>query len=250
MKLYIFSEKADKRHYLLLQNALAEISAETDTSQLVVALYLGCSKKMTRGTAYVKNWQTPANFQTGRGYWNFSCFFKLPADLPEHYKLIRLHLDSNQRYPRVEQDIYHWKWHYNSLIDQAALLFAHELHHFRRYHLGFHPREGEHSANSWAKKRALACGFNIDGFRLKSAQPKKKLSLPNKLFDPYRKFRHLKKGDKVFIAIDQNKMYAGQTATVVRPIRSNSKRIVLETSDGKIWRWPLPWLTVLRQNKS
>lgn len=51
-------------------------------------------------------------------------------------------------------------------LDGLAFLFAHELHHYRRHHLGLHPGEGEVSADRWALERVQQVGFNVQGQRV------------------------------------------------------------------------------------
>lgn len=50
--------------------------------------------------------------------------------------------------------------------EAAAFLFAHELHHYRRYHLGLHPGEGEVSADRWALERVRQAGFAVQAKRV------------------------------------------------------------------------------------
>ncbi len=143
---------------------LDDISVSTDTTDLIVALYLIPGYRQNRGTAYVRRWMTPANFIATRGKWSFTRKWGLPSDLPQQFKLIRIRLDGrNHLFPRTEKDIYGWEFHYPTFLDHLASLFAHELHHFRRYHLNLHPKEGENSANKWALQYVQNCGFQVDG---------------------------------------------------------------------------------------
>ncbi|MCK5147769.1 hypothetical protein KAR48_13510 [bacterium] len=225
-----------------VQEILQEISANTDVNDLAVAVYFGVPGLSCRGTAYIRDWHTPQTWHAQRGTWKNANIFPVPQNLPERFRLIRMHLDRPATiYPRAEQDIYGWKFHYTSLEDHLALLFAHELHHYRRYHLNLHPRQGEQAANKWALSRTQDTGFSIAGKRIllkKKRKQKRRISI----FDPFKKFRGLKKGDKLLILNDTQHNYQGETALVERPIRLNSKRIVIMTPDGKIWRWPMSWL--------
>ena len=133
-----------------------------------------------------------------------------------------------------------------SFLDQLAFLYAHELHHFRRYHLRMHRGEGEQSANRWALNYVISLGFRVTGSR--NSQPKKKSAFKrfiSKKFDPYKKFRHIPVGTKLMIHYDPKGMYEREIVAVLRPIRSNSRRVVVQTSDGRSWRWPMDWLTIL-----
>jgi len=150
-----------------------------------------------------------------------------------------------ETYPRTERDIYDWEFHYATQADHLAVLFAHELHHFRRYHLGMHPREGEHGANQWAIKHAKAHGFQAEGRRLPIKKKKEKKRF--RFLDPYKAFRSVKAGERIEIITDPTGKYTRQTAEVIRAIRSNSKRIVIKTDDGLTWRWPMAWVKRIEQ---
>lgn len=259
MKIYLFSTAqhfrllgVDKEEIILTLNRVAE---ETDTSDLVVALYLLRGAHHSRGTAYVRNWVAPANFLAKQGKWGFAKRWGIPQDLPQRFKLIRMRLDGNsQPYPKKETDIYNWEFWYDNFSTHLAILFAHELHHFRRHHLGFHTAEGEHSANRWALQHVQNLGFRVEARR----KPRKRKSLSAhssflKKFsrnDPYASFRKLRTGAHLSVAHDSRGQYLSETVTVLRPIRSNSKRIVVQTSDGKRWRWPMAWLNIIDEKES
>lgn len=223
------------------------VASDTNTRELVVALYLLPGPHQARGIALTRDWQTPAVFPARRGKWSFTQRWSTPEDLPAMFKLIRIRLDGNpDDYPKTEIDSYGWRFQYAEFIDHLAVLFAHELHHFRRYHLGFHPREGEHSANRWAIRHVHSLGFRVEGTRAyirrsnQSILPALQKTFPG--LDRFRSFRKLKAGARLRITHDPSMRYRGQAVTVVRPIRSNSKRIVITTPDGKTWRWPMDWL--------
>ncbi|MFO7891515.1 MAG: hypothetical protein R6V04_14395 [bacterium] len=251
MKLYIFSNQSENINDYNISKYLSRVADSTETADLIVALYLMEGIDQTRGTAYVHQHLTPRKFITGRGRWSFTRQFPLPADLPRTFKLIRLRIDcSSSRYPYTEKDIYGWEFYYPSFIDHLATLFAHELHHFRRYHLKLHPGEGEQSANKWAIQHVQSLGYGVKAKKLRKRKGKK-ISYTTFIkkfpqFDPYVRFRHLKKSDKVRITYDPSRKYLNQIAKVKRPIRSNSKRLVLVTKDGKSWRWPLEWLEEIK----
>jgi hypothetical protein len=226
---------------------LEEVAAGTDTRDLVVALYLLPGIHRSRGTAYVRQWITAGEFRTGRGCWGFTRRFSVPAELPGKFKLIRMRLDPEPgSFPRTERDGYGWVFRYRSFPDQLATLFAHEFHHYRRHHLGLHPREGEHAANRWALETVRRLGRQVEG---KSSPPIRRSAKTRRLFnkirkwgDPYTRFRGLKTGSRLVIDHDPSGRYKGQETILVRPVRSNAKRAVIRTSDGKIWRWPMAWI--------
>jgi len=255
MKIYIFATPVSFSKCNIDQERIVQtlhlVASTTNTRDLVVALYFLPGVAMNRGTAYVRSWMTRESFATGRGKWAFTKMWHVPSDLPEKFKLIRIRMDGNsQHFPRTERDSYDWEFTYATFFDNLATLFAHELHHFRRYHLGFHPHEGEHSADKWALNHVRSLGFNVKGRKLYIKKKKHNRSLIQEMFphaDPFVHFRHLNAGAELMITHDPKRRYLGQIVNVVRPIRSNSKRIVVETQDGKKWRWPMDWLKVVEK---
>lgn len=230
-----------------VHRTVASVAEGTDTRDLVVVLYLVPGKLQCRGTAYVHHWMQPDSFLTCRGKWKLTRRYGVPPDLPERFKLIRMRMDGNIRFfPKTERDGYHWEFRYGSFLDQLALLFAHELHHFRRHHLDLHPRGGERSANRWALQHVQALGFRVEGKPLPIRQ--KRFSSRGFLIkhfphlDPYGDLRSLRPGSRLTVSRDPRKQYLGQTVVLVRAARTNSKRLVVQTDDGKVWRWPMAWL--------
>jgi len=223
-------------------HTLEKVAQNTNTEDLVVAIFLTSENDKYRGTAYVRKWMVPEDFIAVRGKWSFIQKWDLPKDLPDRYKLIRLSLNANQNnYPKNEIDVYGWQFSYDTFLDHIALLFSHELHHFRRYHLNLHPREGEQSANKWALSHVQNLGFHVSGKRLPNRKFRARLTVYYKP-NPFIKFRKLTQGSKLVITHDPKNRYLYQTAILIRPVRSNSKRVVIETNDGKKWRWPMQWV--------
>ncbi|HDQ00809.1 MAG TPA: hypothetical protein ENN22_16725 [bacterium] len=251
MKIYhFFDNDWQSRMNINLSDTTAvmtEIASGTDTTALVIAAYLVTHPRGTSGAAYVQNWLGRRRFNSGRGRWGFIQRFQLPLDLPQKYKLIRLHFGGDRVvYPLRQFDRYGWELYYQSFSDHLAFLFAHELHHYRRHHLQLHPREGEQSANKWALQRAREHGFRVEGQKQRHNRSRIKISTlfrSHLSYDPYKKYRDLKTGDKILIQYDPRGRYQHKQALVLRPLRQNSRRIVIETDDGHRWRWPLEWVT-------
>jgi len=251
MKTYYFSDTNWKQHFNItteeISNILKNISYDTNTDDLILAIYFIRLNSGNGGVAYVRNWLTQNEFISYRGRWNFTKNFSTPHDLPEKFKLIRLQFSTDYlQYPLRQQDSYNWEHSYSTFKDHLAFLFAHELHHFRRFHLGFHHREGENSANKWAIQRAQKLNFKVAG---KKILPPKKTSFSKFIqahihFDIYKKYRKLVTGDQLIIKFDPQGRYLNEPVTVVRPIRKNSRRIVVKTNDGKQWRWPMEWVAI------
>ena len=251
MKVYYFADTDWKKNLKIstneLTDVLTDVASDTNTKDLILALYLIRNKSASSGIAYVQNWLTHKQFITYRGRWNITKNFSTPNNLPDKYKLIRLQFGTDYlQYPLRQQDRYGWELTFKTFIDHFAFLFAHELHHFRRFHLRFHPREGENSANKWALKKIQDLGFDVAGEKL-SHKRRKGISkrIQSKLyFDRFKKFRQLDQGDRLIIKYDPQGRYQSEAATVLRPIRKNSSRIVVKTNDGKHWRWPMEWIVL------
>lgn len=228
-----------------LEQIFSQIADGSNTKDLVIANYLLHRNTWSGGIAYTRNWLIPKQFISHRGRWKFTKYFGVPEDIPDAFKLIRMQFGiKGLKYPLCQVDRYGWKLTYSSLIDHFAFLFAHELHHYRRFHMGLHEREGENLANKWALERIKQLNFQVEGVKLSPLKKKKKSSrfLSDKIFDPYKKFRSLTTGDKLLIKYDPKGHYQNKVVCAMRPIRKNSKRVVIETPDGKQWRWPLEWI--------
>jgi len=249
MKHYIFvAQKQQERLAIspeIISEILDSVAENTDTSQLITALYLLTGAHQTRGV-YLRPWIGKDTFRTNRGKWSVTMHFPVPDNLPDKFRLIRMRLDGRAKdFPKDELDGYGWCFRYHRFEDQLATLFAHELHHYRRYHLNLHEKEGEHSANRWALLHTQALGYHVSARRIHKKRHQKIIT-PFSGHDPYKKFRHLKAGDALIIQTDPRQMYTNQIVRIVRPIRNNSKRMVIKTQDGKKWRWPMTWLKTIK----
>ncbi|MFA5140249.1 MAG: hypothetical protein WC728_13540 [Elusimicrobiota bacterium] len=240
MKVYIFRYRVAYRPEFQ-QNLLAsldKIAETTETKDLVVAVYL------TRGKQWaghlLRQPMTSARFARRRGRWAFTQGFQTPADLPEKFALIRLKLGMQAGSKRFA-DSYGWSYRCGGFyFDGVANLFAHELHHFRRWHLGLHPRESEHSANKWALARAREAGFQVElDKRTKKSRPGRAPGM-----DPrFAGLRALPEGARVRIKNAYNRpQYLGQLAEKLGSLRANARRMRIRTSDGRSWRWPMEGL--------
>ena len=142
-----------------IRKVLSDVAELTDTTDLVVALYLSPGKKW--GGIYELRSGTPKSFSHTKGRWAFARRFSAPSDFPQEFQLIRMILGTSFRYPLITRDCYGWEFRFQQFEEHLAWLFAHELHHFRRHHLGLHPREGEISANKWATARVKELGLDV-----------------------------------------------------------------------------------------
>lgn len=147
-----------------IRSTLERVADGMDTSDLVVVLYL-VDDPAARAGLYVGKPCSPSSFICRRGKWSISALFGAPPSLPEAYLLIRMCLGVPDSYPVDRRDRYGWLFRPKSFEEDCAILFAHELHHFRRRHLGLHRCEGEQSANMWALEHLQALGYPVDGSR-------------------------------------------------------------------------------------
>jgi hypothetical protein len=188
MRVYFFTEEiaVPKNCYRpeRIRTVLEKAAEATDTGDLVVAVYL-LSNTAIWGGLMVTGCLSPPDFYHGSGRdWAFVRRFGLPEDLPEQYKLIRMVLSASARYPTTTKDTHGWRLRFQSFDDHVAYVFAHELHHFRRYHLGLHPGEGEQSAGKWAVQRSKEAGFQVEGIQIRRRKRlkayKKDIRIPQK----------------------------------------------------------------------
>ncbi|MBN1999627.1 hypothetical protein JW935_18885 [candidate division KSB1 bacterium] len=266
MKLYIFGSNSPKR-IKQITTTVHRIAEGTDTNELVVSVYFNHINTWNGGFTLAQQWVTSKFFHPKRGRWRRFAQHPVPENIPSKFKLVRLLLiDNDKVYPLIQKDIYNWTHKYETFQDHLAYLFAHELHHFRRYHLDLHPGEGEQSANKWALKRTISLGFRVESVQHRIRHRKKKKSgVPfAKLYNPsdckygqiflnrekytreklllVERLREKSIGTLVQIIHDPRKIYTGQFATIEKILRRNSFRIVIKTPDKKLWRWPMVWL--------
>lgn len=219
---------------------LEEMAGDTPTQDLVTVIYLLNGHSHWKAHTVI-GWRTPAEFVPARGRWKFARRFGTPADLPERFRIIRMAFGMAEAYPRTFDDIHGWRLTCGNFAAHLAYAFAHELHHFRRYHLALHPREGEQAACRWALGRARQAGYPLEGVRL--PRRRKRRRRPRRLNPHFERLRALPDGAPVLIVRDSApSSYVGQTALKVRTLRRNSRRLALRTADGSEWLWPMQWL--------
>ncbi len=175
MKDYLFAEPGALRKLgsskEQVQDVLSSVARDTPAEALVTCVYLLRRSRGWRGV-YYRSWQDPDSFRARRGHWRISTRFETPADLPQRYRLIRVLIGARLTYPMRARDRSGFEHSYQSFRDHLADLFAHELHHYRRYHLGLHPREGEAGANRWALKRVRSLNFAVEGKQIPRPRPR------------------------------------------------------------------------------
>ena len=142
-----------------VRQVLAKLAADTGTRDLVVAVYLVDEGDAWRGHLASTKMLSPGAFRDGRGKWRFIRRFPQPASLPSKFFLIRIMIGRGCRRRKVFPDGYGMTIITKDFYAFLAVLFAHELHHFRRHHLGLHEGEREICANRWAVQQATKAGY-------------------------------------------------------------------------------------------
>jgi len=245
MRVYVFTSRGAARRSGNIEHrtlsVLETIADGTDTRDLIVAVYLLKRKDFWQAHTYTRP-VTRAVFQRTGKRWDFVLRFEPPPALPDRFPLVRMALGTRDAYPRTSTDVYGWRLRCERFEDLLAYAFAHELHHFRKYHLGLHPRQGEQAACRWALGRAAKTGFSVTGVRIRSERRPRRRS-PQPLPPHYESLRALPPGTELTIVRDSGRRrYVGQRAIKVRNLRRNSYRMAVRTPDGREWRWPMQWL--------
>ena len=153
---------------------LESLAKDTETHALVVAVYLLARRGLWQADTHTVM-VTPSVFTRDSKRWDFVRRFGTPPGLPDRFQLVRMAFGMRASYPRTIMDTYDWQLRCEWFEDPLAYTFAHELHHYRRYHLDRHPGEGEQAACRWALERARAAGYRVEGTR---TEPRKRRRRP------------------------------------------------------------------------
>lgn len=183
MQVYIFDEDKSLERLGTEETSVLQllglVAKGTDTTDLVVAAYFRSTTNVWFGSAFSLQ-QTRDSFIVNKGKWAFARLFGIPDDLPAQYKLIRICFGCKRtRWPRWERGK-HLRLRFSSFTSQLAHLFAHELHHYRRFHLGLHGRELEIGADRWALRRCEEIGLGITVTEHKSKRARQPSDTMNK----------------------------------------------------------------------
>jgi hypothetical protein len=230
-----------------LATALRRVAEGTETRDLVVTVHLTARGQGWGGRALAHRWVTPAGFASPRWPPCGQKRFGRPAGLPARFKLIRLHCGGEgPPYPAEHTSRYLFTWRFDTFTDHLAHLFAHELHHFRRYHLGLHPGEGEASAERWAhaRLRELGMGSSLAGRRRRRPRGTRH-PLPAAFRVAHERLRAVTPGATLVCATRAGRLIrAGETVRVVRPPRRGAWRMAVRAADGRCYLVPLTFLRV------
>jgi hypothetical protein len=176
MRLYFQGDPVPHRELFRrhVEDVLDRIAQTTDTRDLVVAVYAGPGQRW-HGELTSTQLLSRQDFSRQSRSWPSIAKQGTPEGLPEQFFLVRLSLDVAGR-SRTES-VYGWRIRFGGLLDHVAYLFAHELHHFRRYGLWLHPGEGERSACRWGVRRAKEAGFAVDGHPVRTRRTREPAAL-------------------------------------------------------------------------
>lgn len=153
-----------------LRNMLEALAQSTDAQALVVDIYLLANCSIWRGDCRQPRHAAEREGLAGR---------EQPANEPQRSEDslaqpdIRIILGDKWLHGGEITTRYGMKLKCRGFLDGLAFLFAHELHHYRRHHLGLHPGEGEVSADRWALDRVQQAGFAVEGQRVAVARRKR-----------------------------------------------------------------------------
>jgi hypothetical protein len=149
-----------------LRDVLEAAAQGTDTHSLVVDIYLLANCSIWRGDCRQPRHRAEPEGRAGH---------EQPADNPTRSGNaitrpdIRIILGDKWLCGGEITTRYGMHLKCRGFLDGLAFLFAHELHHYRRHHLGLHPGEGEVSADRWALDRVQQAGFAVEGQRVAAA---------------------------------------------------------------------------------
>jgi hypothetical protein len=101
---------------------------------------------------YVPGWWTPQDIHGGT----------VPG-LPARSLVIRVGLGCDNTYPHATHDAYGWAWRFQGVLDQLALLIAHELYHLSQPSFARQRASNEQHANAYAVKHVQDLGFAVTG---------------------------------------------------------------------------------------
>jgi hypothetical protein len=217
-----------------IREVLRRVADGTDVGDLVVSLYLVGRGAGWGGHALARGWSAPSDFFSPAWPRRRRPDFARPIDLPARYMQIRLFFGGGiPSYPNVQISRYGFRWRFRSFADHLAHLFAHELHHYRRDHLGLHPREGEIAAEQWAYARLRALGFGVDCLGRCVRGGRRRRALPAAVLRAHERLGGVRAGESlVYVRPACRWLRPGETVLVVRPPRRGAYRMSVVTARG------------------
>lgn len=230
-----------------VREVLDRVARGTNTRGLVVVVRLRTGSNGWSG-AYDPNWATPATLRRMRGPWRKAHAAGVPPRLPRRFRLIEITIGTDRmRYPREELNQNGFRLRFRTVRAHLAYIFAHELHHYRTYHLGLHKGEGERAADVWAlgKVRALGFGMEMRPVRKKRRKEKRPRKKPSERY--LRRIRRLGRWSLLRLAASDNRrLPVGEVVRFLRPLR-NSHRVLVRDAEGAERAVPAEWLRIVEE---
>ncbi len=257
MRVLIYSPAGAFRSFatdrMRVEGTVRRIARGTDTRRLLVVVQLNPDTSGWSGAFYSKDISRHALHRM-RGPWKSAHSGGIPPGLPDKFALIEVSMGCNGiSYPRVEYNQNGFRIWLRSFHAHLAYIFAHELHHYRRYKLGLHGREGEKSADKWAVGRACEMGYavSLKPCRKHDSSRRKRRTVPSRPVkmseDYWNRIRNLKRWSLVrLMKSDNRKVPAGTILRFLRPLRASYRVLVLDHM-GFERLVPTEWLRIVEE---
>jgi hypothetical protein len=228
------------------------VAADTQTEGLIAILSLESSRKRWGGAFYPGD-VVPARMQRLRGPWRTEHPDGIPPGLPDKFRLIEVHIGTRgASYPRTDHNRNGFKLWFSSFDSHLAYIFAHELHHYRKHHLGLHPRQGEKGADRWAAARVCELGMPLE---MTAFKPRRRLFRRRRKSQPqptseqqqlrWERIRALSPGTSIRLTKSDNRAIPpGIQFSFVRPLRG-SYRVLVQGPAGADICVPIDWVEVV-----
>ena len=234
-----------------VEGVLRRTAETTDTTGLLVLTAVS-SQNAGWGGSFCTQEVTPKRLGRMKGVWRDAHASGIPPGLPDSFRLIEMRIGVRAaKYPRVEYNRNGFKLWFSDFSCHLAYLFAHELHHFRRYSLGMHPREGEKSADRWAVARTEELGYSIEmtPFKRRKSRrgrarrrPAAPIAMSQEDWD---RIKALPSGSSVCLTkSDSRKLPAGSMVEFIRPMRASYRALVRDLR-GDERLVPIEWLRIV-----
>jgi hypothetical protein len=234
-----------------IEGLLRRVAEATDTTGLIVITEVS-SRNAGWGGSFCMREVTPERLARMKGVWREAHSSGVPPGLPSSFRLIEMRIGSRgEKYPRIEYNRNGFKLWFKDFSAHLAYLFAHELHHYRRYCLDMHPREGEKSADRWAAARANETGYSMNLVAVKIRRRTKRRSRrrpagPIAMSETdWNEIKNLPSGSPVCVTrTDNRKLPVGTMVQFIRPMRASYRALVRDPA-GDERLVPIEWLRVV-----
>lgn len=227
-----------------VEGTIRRIAEGTDTSGLVVLVHLSRRTARWGGVFYSSDVSLEA-LRKLRGPWREVHGDGVPPGLPSSFPLIEVSIGAKRAsYPLADDNRNGFRIECASFHDHLAYIFAHELHHYRRYKLGMHHREGEKSADKWAVVRARTAGYFVN---IQKSPVSRRAGMKGPPSEHWRRVRALKEGSLLLLAkSDNRRLPAGSRLQFIRAMRG-SYRVLCRDTRGDERVVPIDWVRIIEE---